>query len=229
MPTFAEPLGWFCPSANENLSVLQQAGDSLPLYVTSAGKQILSIQAILDKVHPSSGPESSSCNALREACLAFAQSQFCPDASSKPRALTTASFASLGKMIDLLISHPFWRQLDVLAAPLHMRHRRWELATSADLLVRFRNGSDIGLGHITYDQRSAKRVAAEVGASIAFLNDTYAWWPRRAFVVFCAQDRIAVEVIDADTAVIQWIESLDFYRALAPALGWQVIKEACSG
>jgi len=44
------------------------------------------------------------------------------------------------------------------------------------------------------------------------LNDTYDWWPRRAFVLFCSPGKTIVELIDVDSAVSCWLDAIHLYR-----------------
>jgi hypothetical protein len=197
-------------------------------YRSSSGEQLLSSQTILDRVfpHPSSLARSRSPEArnplVLEACSLYAASRFNPAAA--PWNPSEARFHGCASTITALIQHPFWEQIDVLAAPLHLRHRHLAVATTAELLVRFRNGGDIGLGICQCgqpDELNPRRVAAEIGAAIALLGDTYSWWPRRAFVLFCCPGSTKVETIEADTAVLPWLDAMDLFRSMARLHSWE--------
>lgn len=126
-------------------------------------------------------------------------------------------FQSYASTIEPLIHHPFWEKLKILATALPLRHQRLPVGTSADLLVRFLDGGDVGIGMVqvgTPDRLNSNRVAAEMGAALAMLSDTYDQWPRRAFVLFCATDKTTVELIDVDVAISCWIDALYVYKSL---------------
>lgn len=197
-------------------------------YRSSSGEQLISSQTILDRVfpHPSSLARSRSPEArnplVLEACSLYAASRFNPAAA--PWNPSEARFHGCASTITALIQHPFWEQIDVLAAPLHLRHRRLAVATTAELLVRFRNGGDIGLGICQCgqpDELNPRRVAAEIGAAIALLGDTYSWWPRRAFVLFCSPGSTKIDTIEADTAVLPWLDAMDLFRYMARLHSWE--------
>lgn len=126
-------------------------------------------------------------------------------------------FKSHASTIEPLIRHPFWEKLKILATALPLRHQRLPVGTSADLFVRFLDGGDVGIGMVqvgTPDRLNPERVAAELGAALALLSDTYRLWPRRAFVLFCATDRTTVELINVDAALSCWIDALYVYKSL---------------
>lgn len=215
-----EPFTWF---STPERSFLPGAEGG---FVAPNGDELLSAQQILDSLYPRSLLEAPARDSVVvRAFINYANSLFNPAAASRgPWAPTMAPFTSAVGTIGPLIAHPFWQQLEVLTSPLHLRHRRLPVATSADVLVRFRNGGDIGIG-ICYsgkaDQINPERVAAELGAGLALLGDTQGWWPRRGFVLFCSPGKTTVEVIDADTAVPAWIDALDIYRFMAPIFKWK--------
>jgi hypothetical protein len=64
-------------------------------------------------------------------------------------------------------------------------------------------------------------VAAEAGAALALLGDTFTWWPRRAFTLFCSPGQTTVELVDVDKALACWIDTLDSYRFMASTLKWE--------
>jgi hypothetical protein len=159
------------------------------------------------------------------ACIVYANSLYNPAAAPRGRWTPTVEpFTSALPTIDPLIAHPFWQQLEVLAAPLPLRHRRLPIATTADLLVRFCNGNDIGIGMCqtgTPEQLNPQRVNAELGAALALLGDTHSWWPRRAFVLFCSPGKTTVELIDVDAALACWIDAIDLYRLMSRTFQWE--------
>jgi hypothetical protein len=222
-----EPLRWFSTPAGQRLQPAPDGG-----FIDSKGQELLSVRQILDRVYPDrvyphSIPFSCQTNSLdpvvATACINHANAAFNPAfAASGPSGPSEeAPSAAALATIEPLIAHPFWQQLDVLAAPIPLRHRRLPLATTADLLVRFRNGGDIGIGICQSGQANFQRVASELGAAIALLGDTHSWWPRRAFVLFCYPGKTVVEVIDADTAVGAWLDALDIYRFMARSFRWE--------
>lgn len=192
-------------------------------YVGPAGEELLSAQDIIGQVHPHRMVRNQ---VMARACSAYANSLHNPAAATRgPWAPTVAPFTSYLTTIEPLVRHPFWTQLEVLAAPLQIRHRRLPVATTADLMVRFRNGGDIGLGlcqTASSDELSPVRVAAEVGAAVALLGDSYTWFPRRAFVLFCSPTKTTVELVDVDKALGAWIDTLDSFKFLAKRLNWEV-------
>lgn len=211
-----EPITWI--STPEQ--VVHPAADGG--YVGPAGEELQSAQDILDRIHPHRTVRNP---VVVRACTAYANSLHNPAAAARgPWSPTVAPFTSYLTSIEPLVRHPFWEQLEVIAAPLDIRHHRLPVATTADLLVRFRNGGDIGIG-ICQTARSEElnplRVAAEVGAAVALLGDTYTWWPRRAFVLFCRPGQTTVELVDVDKALACWIDALDSYRFMASAFQWK--------
>lgn len=195
-------------------------------FIAPNGEELLSAQQILDRLYPPSFLEAPRRDSLVvRAFVNYANSLYNPAAASRgPWAPSMAPFTSALETIGPLIAHPFWQQLEVLASPLHLRHRRLPVATSADVLVRFRNGGDIGIGicfSCRPDQINPERVAAELGAGLALLGDSHSWWPRRAFVLFCSPGKTTVELLEADTAVPAWIDALDIYRFMAPIFKWK--------
>lgn len=218
-----EPFTWFSTPAGEALLPTSDNG-----YVSPAGEELISAQHILERIYPH--PALPLLSAIRDpvvvrACIVYAKSLYNPDAAHRGRWTPTVEpFTSALPTIEPLIASRFWQQLEVLAAPLPLRHRRLPVATSADLLVRFCNGNDIGIGMVqtgTQDQLNPDRVNAELGAALALLGDTHSWWPRRAFVLFCAPGRTTVEMIDVDAAVATWIDALDLYRFMSRTFKWE--------
>ncbi len=191
-------------------------------YVGPAGEELLAAQDILDRIYPHRTMRNP---VVLRACAAYANSLNNPAAAARgPWSPTVAPFTSYLTTIEPLVGHPFWAQLEVLAAPLNIRHRRLPVATTADLLVRFRNGGDIGLGLCQTGSReelNPMRVAAEVGAAVALLGDTYTWWPRRAFVLFCSPGSTTVELVDVDKALACWVDALDSFRFMASTFHWE--------
>lgn len=222
--TIPEPTTWFSPSPQQFLLPISEGG-----YVISSGEQILSAEQILSKIypHPARYPllPANRDPVVVQSAIVYANSLHNPAATTKgPWKPTVNPFVMQLGTIEPLINHSFWKQLDVLAAPLSVRHRFLPIATSVDLLVRFRNGSDIGIGMCqtnSPDQLSDQRVAAELGAAIALLNDTYNWWPQRAFVLFCANGKTTVELINVDEAVFSWLDALDLYRFMSRTFHWE--------
>jgi hypothetical protein len=194
-------------------------------YVGPDGEELLAAQDILNRIHPHRGMEQQRNLVVVRACVTYANSLHNPAAAARgPWTPTVAPFTSYLSSIEPLVAHPFWAQLEVLASPLNIRHRRLPVATTADLLVRFRNGGDIGIGicqTAPSDQLNPVRVAAEAGAALALLGDTYTWWPRRAFTLFCSPGQTTVELVDVDKALACWIEALDSYRFMASSLQWE--------
>lgn len=219
-----EPFTWFSTPAAQALLPLPDGG-----YVSPAGDELLSAQQILDKIHPHPAPfpqlPANRDPVVVRACIVYANSLYNPAVAPRGRwSPTVEPFISARPAIVPLISHPFWQQLEVLAAPLPLRHRRLPIATTADLLVRFCNGGDIGIGMCqtgTPDQLNPQRVAAELGAALALLGDTHSWWPRRAFVLFCSPGKTTVELIDVDAALAAWLDAVDFYRCLSRTFKWE--------
>ncbi len=195
-------------------------------YITSSGEELFSASGILDRVYPHRALQLARNPVVRRACVAYANSLHNPDVSAAgPWSPAVAPFTDQLSTIAPLIGHPFWARLEVLAAPVHVRHRRLPIATTAELLVRFSDGGDIGIGlcqSAASDQLDPIRVAAEVGAAIALLGDSCFWWPRRAFVLFCSSKRTTVEMIDVDKALACWIDAIDAYRFMARTMNWEV-------
>lgn len=217
-----EPLRWFSTPAGQRLQPAPDGG-----FIDSEGRALLSVRQILDRVYPNCRtfpyqeaiPDPgvvAACIRHANACFnpAFADGGSSVPSDEPPSAATRAT-------IEPLIAHPFWQQLDVLAAPIPCRHRRLPVATMADLLVRFRNGGDIGIGICQTVPATPQRVVAEIGAAIALLGDSHRWWPRRGFGLFCYLGKTVVEVIDADTAVGAWLDALDIYRFMARSFHWE--------
>jgi hypothetical protein len=220
-----EPFTWFCTPAEQAL--LPQADNG---YVSAAGEELISAQHILERIYPHHPAPFPLLPATRDpvvvrACIVYANSLYNPAAAKRGRWTPTVEpFTSALPTIEPLIAHPFWQQLEVLAAPLPLRHRRLPVATTADLLVRFCNGNDIGIGMVqsgTPDQLNPLRVRAELGAALALLNDTHSWWPRRAFVLFCSPGKTTVELIDVDEAVICWLDAVHSFRLLSRTFQWE--------
>jgi hypothetical protein len=195
-------------------------------YFTPSGEELFSARGILDRVYPHPALQLARNPVVLRACIAYANSLHNPGVSGAgPWAPSVAPFTDQLSTIAPLIGHPFWANLKVLAAPIHVRHRRLPIATTAELLVRFSNGGDIGVGlcqSAASDQLDPIRVAAEVGAAIALLGDSCTWWPRRAFVLFCSPERTTVEMVDVDTALGCWIDAIDAYRFMARTMNWKV-------
>lgn len=218
-----EPITWYSTPGQQTLLPGPAGG-----YVAANGEELLSAQQILDRLYPHTFLRLPTRDPLVvRACINYAHSLYNPAAApTGPWAPTVPPFTTALASIEPLIAHPFWQQLEVLAAPLHLRHRRHPVATAADVLVRFRNGGDHGIG-LCYssspEQLNLQRVAAELGAGLALLGDTHGWWPRRAFALFCSPGKTTVEVIDADTAVPAWIDALDIYRHMAPIFQWTTL------
>lgn len=194
-------------------------------YVGPDGEELLAAQDILHRVHPHGAMAGVQNPVVIRACVTYANSLHNPAASARgPWVPTVAPFTSYLSSIEPMLRHPFWEQLEVLASPINIRHRRLPVATSAELLVRFRNGGDIGLGFCQTgprDQLNPLRVSAEVGAALALLGDTYTWWPRRAFVLFSSPGQTTVELIDVDKALACWIDALDSFRFMASTFQWE--------
>lgn len=211
-----EPFTWFSTPEGHTLLPAPDGG-----FVSPAGDELLSAQQILERIHPNPARDP----VVVRACIVYANSLHNPAAAPRgPWAPTVQPFTSALPTIEPLIGHPFWQQLEVLAAPLPLRHRRLPIATTADLLVRFCNGNDIGIGMCqtgTPEQHNPQRVAAELGAALALLNDTHSWWPRRAFVLFCRPGKTTVELIDVDTAVSCWLDAIDAYRLMSQTFQWE--------
>ncbi len=195
-------------------------------YITSSGEELFSASGILDRVYPHRALQLARNPVVLRACVAYANSLHNPDVSAAgPWSPAVAPFTDQLSTIAPLIGHPFWARLEVLAAPVHVRHRRLPITTTAELLVRFSDGGDIGIGlcqSAGSDQLDPIRVAAEVGAAIALLGDSCTWWPRRAFVLFCSPERTTVEMIDVDKALACWIDAIDAYRFMARTMNWEV-------
>lgn len=217
-----EPFVWFSTPAGQTLLPLPDS-----CYLSSAGEDLISPQHILNCIYdpallPLQQPNRDPV-VLRAVC-AFANSLYNPAATSRGQWHPTVEPFTLAlPTIETLIAHPFWQQVEGLATALPLRHRRLPIATTADLLVRFRNGDDIGIGMVqtcTPDQINPARVAAEVGAALALLGDTNGWWPRRAFVVFCSPGKTSVELVDVDAAVSRWVDAIDLYRFMSRRLKW---------
>lgn len=211
-----EPTTWL-PTTQQAIQPAAAGG-----YVSPAGEELLSAQDILSRIHPHRTIRNP---VVIRACTTYANSLHNPAAAARgPWAPAVAPFTSYLSTIEPLVAHPFWAQLEVLAAPLDIRHRRLPVATTADLLVRFRNGGDIGLGlcqTAPREELNPIRVAAEVGAAVALLGDTYTWWPRRAFVLFCSPGLTTVELVDVDKALACWIDAIDSYRFMAATCQWE--------
>ncbi len=188
-------------------------------YLTPSGEELFSARGILDRVYPPPALQLARNPVVHRACIAYANSLHNPEVSGAgPWSPAVAPFTDQLSTIAPLIGHPFWANLEVLAAPIHVRHRRLPIATTAELLVRFSNGGEIGIGlcqSAASNQLDPFRIAAEVGAAIALLGDSCFWWPRRAFVLFCSPERTTVEMIDVDTALGCWIDAIDAYRFMA--------------
>jgi hypothetical protein len=211
-----EPFTWFSTPSGQIFLPLAEGG-----YVTPAGDDLLSAEQILDRIYPQPPRDP----VVVRACIIYANSLHNPAAAARgPWVPTVAPFTSALSTIEPLIAHPFWQQLEVLSASLPIRHRRLPVATSADLLVRFRNGRDIGIGMVqtgTPEQLNPRRVAAELGAAVALLGDTHSWWPLRVFVLYCSPGKTTVELIDVDVAVSSWVDALDIYRSMSRTFQWE--------
>jgi len=217
-PAMTKAITWFSPPPEKDI---QPCPDGLG-YLSPTGERLFSAHQILDKVWPHYRPLHGDRPSLMAACHLYAASRFNPTAGAwNP---SEAGLHGSESAIQQLIQHPFWEQIEVLAAPLHLRHRRLAVATTADLVVRFRNGGDIGLGICQcgqFTEVNPRRVAAEIGACIALLGDTYSWWPRRAFVLFCSPGEIKVESIDSDQAVTPWVDAINLYKFMAKFNNWE--------
>jgi hypothetical protein len=215
-----EPTTWL-PAQDQPVQPAAAGG-----YITSSGEELFSASGILDRVYPHRALQLARNPVVLSACVAYANSLHNPDVSAAgPWSPAVAPFTDQLSTIAPLIGHAFWANLEALAAPIHVRHRRLPLGATAELLVRFSNGGDIGVGlcqSAASDQLDPIRVAAEVGAAIALLGDSCTWWPRRAFVLFCSPERTTVEMIDVDKALGCWIDAIDAYRFMARTMNWEV-------
>jgi hypothetical protein len=200
-----------------------------------------SAQQILSAIHPHSrreaffvaqgpafplgSPTPNPQLVVAQACAAYANSLYNPAVAPLGRwAPTAPPFSELADTIEPMIAHPFWQQLEVLAAPVILRHRHLPVLTAADLLVRFCNGGDLGIGMVQIgspDELNPERVAAEAGAAVAMLNDTHDIWPRRGFLLFCAPGKTHVELFNVDGAVGCWLDALHIHRWSKQRLGEQ--------
>jgi hypothetical protein len=214
-----EPTTWL-PAQEQPVQPAAAGG-----YITPSGEELFSASGILDRVYPHRALQQARNPVVLRSCVAYANSRHNPDVSAAgPWSPAVAPFTDQLSTIAPLIDHPFWANLEVLAAPIHVRHRRLPLGATAELLVRFSNGGDIGVGlcqSAASDQLDPICIAAEVGAAIALLGDSCNWWPRRAFVLFCSPKRTTVEMIDVDKALACWIDAIDAYRFMAPTLNWE--------
>jgi len=214
-----QPTGWL-PAHDHPVQPAAAGG-----YTGTSGEQLLSAHEVLNRVFPHSPLHAQRNPVIRRACVAYANSLHNPDVnSSGPWSPAVAPFTDHSSSILPLVQHRFWEQLEVLAAPIHLRHRRLPLATSAELLVRFRTGGDLGIGicqTAPREQLNPFHLEAEVGAAVALLADTWGWFPTRSFVLFCRPEQTTVELVDVDRALGRWVDAIEVYRWTAKNLGWE--------
>ncbi|MCT4366179.1 MAG: hypothetical protein N3Z28_00735 [Synechococcaceae cyanobacterium MAG-AL2] len=188
-------------------------------YVSTAGEPIhQTAREILATIHPHHRLHAERNLIVLRACVAYATSRFDADRSAgglwQP---TAAPFSDHLEVIEPLLAHGFWDQLTCHAAPIHLRHRRLMVATTAELLVKFRNGGDLGIATVQTaprDQLNPIHVEAELGAALALLGDSWGWFPSRSFVIYARPGKTTVELVGVDQAIGHWVDALDSRRWL---------------
>jgi len=213
-----EPTTWF-PLHEQPVQPAAAGG-----YIDQHGEPLISAHDVINTVHPHDRLHAHRNGVVLRACAAYAGSRHNPVASSTPWQPTVEPFKGYSSIIEPLIRHVFWDRVEVLAAPITMHHARLPLATAAELLVRFRDGEDLGIGLVETapkPQLNALNVAARAGAAIALLGDTYGWWPRRAFVLYCRPDETTIDLVDVDRALLRWMDAIDSYRFLSRKFAWE--------
>lgn len=203
------------------------------IYLDSAGDEITtSALHAIQRVHPHNRLCPDRIPVIRQALVAYARSRFDPAFTDfTPWLPTGERYTPFRDVIDPLIAHPFWANLQVLAAPLHVCDlpnpalpQRLRIATTADLLVRFRNGDDLGLAILQTsapETMNRQGLLAELGAAATLWLDQHGHRAplSRCFLIFSRPGRTTIEMHGLQEAMLAWVECRDSYRWLQHRLG----------
>jgi hypothetical protein len=159
---------------------------------------------------------------VRKAMALSAISRFHPLKRDEPPWLPLdPEFQPHRETIDPLLAASFWPRLDVVAAPAFVCDQAKSSAMPVDLIVRFLDGGDIGVGMLhTKSQEGANRelVMAELGAAVAMVTDYWRPLMRRCFVVWASPGKTSVEAFQVDQCISRWLDLMDGHRWMQKAL-----------
>jgi hypothetical protein len=162
---------------------------------------------LIDRAYPPSRARPARDGALRECVSRFARARQQGLDAVMPQ---STAFEHCMPTVQAVCSHALWTRFDVLAAPLHMADKRRQLATTADLLVRFASDQTIGLGILQTappDLLRHQAVLAELGAALAMAIDNHQQAISRVFTIWAVDGQARVDSWPIDEALAAWVDA----------------------
>jgi hypothetical protein len=171
---------------------------------------------IVARAFPSQPGAPERCRLCRAAIASHARNLWGPSASGKPWTPSSQSFDPARPAVEALVSHGFWKRIEVVGSLLHVAVTRQEAATTVDLAVRFNDG---GLGLLaiwTGPDDRIHRLApwAELGAAVAAMADSGIPLAKAVVVWVAADGAVKLEAKPADEALGAWVDAVDMERTL---------------
>jgi hypothetical protein len=200
--------GWLVGDA------VPEPADGLYWHPDRGMRVLMPARAIVDAAFPSQRGAPERCRLCRAAIASHARSLWGPSATAKPWAPSSRTFDPARPAVEALVSHGFWKRVEVVGSLLHVAVLRHEAATSVDLAVRFEDG---GLGLLAVWSGPDKRIHplapwAELGAAVAALADSGIPLAK-AVVVWVDDGAVKLEARPADEALGVWVDATDLERA----------------
>ncbi|MEY3462457.1 MAG: hypothetical protein RLZZ468_235 [Cyanobacteriota bacterium] len=184
-------------------------------YQLTRGGSARAAQRMIEVAYPTERPLPPRLNRIRGACAAHAR-RVAGHGPGWDAGKAEGWLAEERAVAEALVKHPFWSRLEVLAAPVHVADPVAPIGATADLLVRFVDGGDLGVAVIQTNPRELllpDAVAAELGAVLLALSDSCGELVSRAFVIWAVPGRqIELMMVDADAATIAWVDAMGLCR-----------------
>jgi len=117
----------------------------------------------------------------------------------------------INRTIASLCSWPLWKQAQILAAPLHLSDHRLRVATTADLLLQFSDGS-LGVALLVTEAQPDSIPApwlTALGAALVMASDQLRRVIANPLLVWASPLGVTTTIHDPDECSVPWVTGLE--------------------
>lgn len=205
-----QPLGLTrCP---ETWTYRLSNGHQFPVSVTQVISAVTKTPQQIEQIMARKAEWEPRGNTIHQALEAMAHQRWNPN---PPANLSPPLPGDYADWIEPLLSHELWQRITVVGAEVMAYSLRRNVAGTADLVIRFADGS-YGIADLkTQGSKTAKPydTRPQLGAGVEMIGDHYKLYMSRCLTLWSRPGSLEIQTHTADECLQAWMDVCDQYAA----------------